>query len=194
MYSEKLNLVYFGFPKCASHWVQYELDIRGNNIFSEMWDDCDIDYCHVKPSKYIQEKNIDIHNTLLISIIRNPFDRLVSSWIFGQKNFYSCNKTFEEFIYYINDNKNNLENIPFCWMFLPLEIYFGKYINNIKFFKIEELHEFINFIKNKYNIEIKNYKVNETNHLHYSKYYNDNLIDIVKEIYNYEITRFNYKF
>lgn len=193
MFSEKLNLIYFAFPKCASHWVQYELEIRGNNLFKEKWNDCDINYCHVNPILYIEKNNIDVNETFMFSIIRNPYERLVSSWIFGKNNNYSY-KTFEEFIYNIENNKNNLLNLPFCWMFLPLDIYFGKYLDNIKFFKLEELDTFIHFMKEKYNIEIRNYKVNESNHLHYSKYYTKNLINIVENIYNYEIKTFNYKF
>lgn len=190
-------LVYFAFPKCASEWMRKELGLKkhlNRHLDYYNWNTCGINYGHCKPYRYLQHNNIDDTYTLL-TLVRNPFDRLVSCWAYGQKRqrIYS-DKSFAEFIDDIYTHRSSLNELPCSWMYMPFEQYFEGVIDKVIVFKTENITECISFLKDRFGIEVNNYAYNTSEHDHYSTYYTDDMRRKVEEVYAWEIQRFGYTF
>lgn len=191
------SLVYFGFPKCGSELMRKELNLKYDNKFSPKdWNACSLKYCHVKPSIHISKLgNI---NQIYFTIVRNTYERLVSSWNFlkhkAPHRVYD-KLSFEQFIGLIYENKNSFHLMTLCWMFMPFEMYFDKVENNLTIFQLDDLHSVNEFLTSHGANPINtNKRINELSHDHYSTYYNDDLLKKVREVYAYEIEKFGYEF
>lgn len=193
-----IDLVFFAFPKCASEWVRNTLKLEcGNHYDINNWEKCASDYCHVEPSRYVREHNIDINSVTMFAIVRNPYERLLSCYIYGVSQHlpYARDHTFYDFIKTIYDSRENLRRLPMHWMYLPVEQYFGQLTNTVRFFQMENLSQLCDFLKNNYDIDMdSSKKMNTTKHNDYHTYYNESMIYMVHEVYRYEINRFGYKF
>lgn len=193
------KLIYIAFPKCGSEFIRYSLNL--NWVFDcdpEAWDNCPVEYCHARPQRFIKAHNIDFKDYVLFSIVRNPFARLVSCWHFFKFKIGTVLidrfGTFENFVQEIYNNRRDLNVLPFHWMYLPLDKYCESTLDKIKFFKLEEIDKCIEWLDRNYSITIENKKVNTTDHDHYSAYYTPHMIELVKEVFKYELDRFGYVF
>lgn len=159
--------------------------------------------------------NINKEDLFIFTIVRNPWERMLSMYLFYHKNnfnspeFFSGNYTidndFNNWIEYIYSNKfdrmrrHSAVNI-FKYCFCN-QLNWVKYkdtnniIENVNIYKIENLN-LDEFLKN--TLKLNNVdafkKVNPTNHKHYSQYYNNKSIKLVEEHYKDDIEYFNYKF
>lgn len=196
MLIRRTNMIYFAFPKCGTKWLQQELRQRGNNRYSPLWDDCDIGFYHVEPMRFIRTYQIDTSKHVLFTIVRNTYARLVSSWAYGQKvgNSYAKYDTFDRFVEYLYANKNRLRSLPFCWMFLPVDMYFQGVLDQVMFFQLENLDELIQYVHEHAKKTLTNRVVNANAHKPYQTYYTPKSKLMVDEMYAYEIERFNYSF
>lgn len=192
------SLVYFAYPKCASEFMRSRLKLKWNNTYDHRgWEHASIEYCHAKPRLFVEGKCIDINTHDLFTVVRNPFDRLVSlyTYFLERSNDYPwIQRTFKGFVTNIYNNRNNLESLPLYWMLLPVDKYFEGIIDRVQFFKIEKLGECFDWLSSKHDIFITNEKTNTSNHNHYSMYYDEETRKIVSKIYKYEIVTFGYKF
>jgi hypothetical protein len=103
-------------------------------------------------------------------------------------------KTFEEFIYTIYENRDNLEKLPMCWMFMPFEKYFEGVLDRLMIFQMTELEKVENLLS-RYGVSLDtSKKVNTSKHDHYSTYYTSEMERMIYEVYKYEIDRFGYVF
>lgn len=192
--------------------------IHWNNTFvKDDWEACDLMYCHVKPSKllaYLQENRKDDCELCYFTIVRNTYERLVSSWMFLQQMYIATEIhprtrrvikrvpafeicTFDEFIRNIGKHCDALQTLPFSWMYLPFEKYFemdAQILDKLHVFDLSRLDDVGKFLK-EYGFYLETKKiVNSTRHNHYSTYYNEELRKIVETVYAYEIKRFKYEF
>lgn len=192
------DLIYFAYPKCASEWMREKLNLEWKNIYDENdWSLCDLTYCHVQPMRFLNEHGIDPSKATMITIFRNTYDRLYSCYVYGKTKEldYVKDMTFDQFVRWIYDNRHNLLRLPFCWMFIRVDQYFGELIDKIHFFHMEDLPELTRFLKENYDISIdSSEKVNATKHGSYIGCYDAEMIEMVNEVYRYEITRFGYRF
>lgn len=192
----RTDLVYFAFPKCASEWMRKELDLWWRNIYNvDDWAKCDIDYCHIQPSRFLREKDVNLENAVIFTIVRNTYDRLASAWRYGvaEKHAYAAEKTFKQFIGDIYANRDDLTKMQHCWMFLPLDVYFGKdLIEKVRVFHIDKLEELECFLKDGYGLVVnKDNIVNKTGH-QAATMYDQEMVDMVNQVFKYEIERFGY--
>ena len=209
------NISYFAFPKCASELVRAQLKLKPNNKFIyNDWMACDINYCHANPKKYVTylENQEDTPEYIYFTVVRNTFERLVSAWSYLRKcaitvayhpilkwrstvqNQIFKDMTFDEFIKRIYENRNNFDVLPMCWMYMPFDKYFDGVHEKVKVFQISELDKLADFLQ-AHNIPFDySKKINTTVHEHYSKYFTPELIDMVKEVYKWEIDKFEYKY
>jgi FkbM family methyltransferase len=165
--------------------------------------------------KIAKEKyNIDRNKLFIITIVRNPYERMLSMYLFYHKNhFYSpeffsgnsdIDNDFNSWIIYIyseNFNRNrvhggvNIFKYCFCNQLNWIKD------NNEDLIKIDKIlrHE-----KNEYDelfgdiMKLSNYDtkkmIHSTKHTHYSDYYNDLSIKLVTQHYKEDIEYFKYKY
>lgn len=148
----------------------------------------------------------EFHDYFKFTIVRNPWDRLVSAYHFlkeggfneTDKKWFKDNleqyANFEEFVLkWVNKN-----NINTYTHFIPQYYYLmlnGKVLVD-KIYNFEKLEEAIFDINNKLSTKIKlshnNKTLNRNNK--YRTYYNSKTKQIVESVYKLDIEIFNYKF
>lgn len=138
--------------------------------------------------------------------VRNPWDAVVSKYAFWSR----CRKNLDHWTYRFYDDKpfSSFDNyvktprlIDCCEHVYPVINYYdfihdadGNMIPN-QIYKYEELEKSYADICTKLDIPANPLREqNRVYHEHYSKYYNDELIEIVRERYKWGIEHFNYRF
>jgi hypothetical protein len=148
-----------------------------------------------KPTTFREAIN---HNKEYFSwtFVRNPYDRLVSSYINkvvdkhqGGLKKYRHIKTFKEFVHKLENvsGKTCDRHIRSLYTFFPPDIDFiGRF---------ENLQSDFNLISERLGVSDENLPhINKTNHKHYTEYYDDETVEIVKEKYADDLEMFGYEF
>jgi hypothetical protein len=186
-------------PKCAGTYIQY--------IFNKYHDFPIKIYKHNRAEKVkmiLEKYNYNWNDFYIIIVIRNPFEHAISSFyqdLILYKKISKTNKKYgEKYLNKINIYKNNINKYI---KNEELRHFPGiKYMicdqDNIclvnKIFKISEINNLIDHIKNKYDLNIKTIKkkINKTLKKEYTiKNLNDDTINIIKKIYSFDILIFN---
>ena len=140
--------------------------------------------------KFRERLNIDFDKVKVFSIVRNPYDKVISALFWKsliKKNFTSeqvCNIIKNKYLYANNlDNHNEPQ-----YKFLTDEN--GELIKNIKIFKTETLNESNNELNQflGFNVKIKQNNVNKN----YNKYLNKESISLINKFYKKDFELFNY--
>lgn len=164
---------------------------------------------HDKAVKYAKFDEEKFNSFFKFCFVRNPWDRMVSAFHYLKQGGISRNdiefanefmsgfENFEDFIYSLR-NENTKKKILNWIHFTPqyeftcnssgelIVDYCGRY---------ERLGDDYEYLKNKLGIEDNIIKVdNKSNHRAYWNYYNNEMIEIVREIYSKDIEMFGYKF
>ena len=157
--------------------------------------------------------NIDKDCLYIFTMVRNPYERMLSMYLFYHKNNYNAPEFFSgvdkidndfnkwiEYIYSEHFDRNhshgdiNIYKYCFCNQLNWLKNNNNKLISVNKIYKYED-KEYETLFKDimklrKYNLK----KIHPTKHKHYSNYYNQRSIDLVTKHYKEDIDYFNYKF
>lgn len=169
-----------------------------------------IDMLNIAKNKY----NIDKNELFIFTIVRNPWERMLSMYLFYHKNNYNCPEFFsgDE---HIDDDFNKWIQYIYSSKFDKTRIHGGvnifthcfsnqlnwvkdsdnNIIKNINIYKIEDL-DLDFFLKNTLglsNVDSET-RVHSTKHNHYSNYYNDESIKLVKNHYIEDIEFFGYQY
>ncbi len=219
------KILFIHIPKCSGTYISRLFEMERNNFLhnskqsSIVSGDChvlgrtlqhyplDMIINVINTYNVMNNKNININNYYIFTIIRNPYDRFISAY-----NQYPnrCNKKFSEminnknitdFALYLRDRvKTEGDNFfkygPFH-QFEPMIKYTKENETyHVNFIKLEQNYE--NKIKQlckKYNIVYNNVKLNKnSSELDYSKYKkNKLLVECINEIYKEDFIFFNYK-
>ncbi|MBB6458895.1 sulfotransferase family 2 domain-containing protein [Flammeovirga kamogawensis] len=186
--SKKVDAIFIHIPKTAGISIQKALKspIQAHMIAWHVYKRVD--------------KNI-WDNTLKFAVVRNPYDRMLSDYLYrvktNQHNLQEKKLTFKEWL-----NKTFVECDPFYhdkrynwinqvdWISKPNgEIL----INEILFF--ENLSTDLKKINNKYNLDINLSLNNSTNRKkHYSEFYDEESKAIVEKWYKKDLDYFKYTF
>ena len=157
--------------------------------------------------------NLDINNIFTFTMVRNPFDRMVSMYLY-YKNKYKAPEFFSgnpfidddfnnwiEYIYSEGFDRSrkhggvNVFNHCFCNQLNWLKDPTGKLMNVNKILKYENDeydHLYSDILKlSKYDSTTI---IHPTNHEHYSKYYSQKSIDLVSKHYQEDLDYFDYSF
>lgn len=159
--------------------------------------------------------NLNPDDLFIFTIVRNPWERMLSMYLFYHKTnynspeFFSGNATidndFNNWIEYIYSNKFdrkrkhgeiNVFKHCFCNQLNWIKYKDTNYIiKNVNIYKIENLN-LDDFLKNTLKLNNVNAfkQVHPTKHKHYSNYYNSNSIKLVEKHYRDDIKYFGYKF
>ena len=146
----------------------------------------------IQPSKHADIYEIktkfknSYNNYRKFTIIRNPYDKMVS-WYFYLKRNLGENYNVIEFNKWIKD-PSKFWHIDDPISFLkPQCDWIDKTVSIIKYENLNE--ELDNFFKEKIDLPI----VNKSNHDHYLTYYNKQSLDIIYNKYKEDFKKFNYK-
>lgn len=156
--------------------------------------------------------NLDINNIFTFTMVRNPFDRMLSMYLYYKKHnsreFFSgkhhIDNDFNKWIEYIYSDEfdrtrkhggANVFKHCFCNQLNWLKDPQGKLMNINKILKYEN-NEYEHLYSNI--LELSKYDsstiVHPTKHEHYSKYYTQKSIDLVSKYYQEDLDYFDYKF
>lgn len=170
----------------------------------------------LKDMLYIAEQklNLSYENLFIFTIVRNPWERMLSMFLFYHKNnfnspeFFSGNKIidndFNKWIKFIYSDKFDRRRVhgsvnifDYCFsnQLNWVKDSNNNIIKNVHIYKIEDL-DLDDFFKN--TLFLKEYdvekRVHSTKHDHYSKYYNKESIELVSKHYKEDIVHFGYSF
>jgi hypothetical protein len=198
------NAYYVRIPKTGSTSMLRALeDVGGVNIYHE--ENLGHHFEHVQEIDYIQQGLAAVQRSLwgedrweecfTFAFVRNPWDRCVSNWK------YLLSK--REFKQYLNKARSAIKKKqPFHdrlrWHALPQFRHLvddnGEYLVDFvgRFENMEQDFAYICSQLGVENIQLPH--VNKTKHDHYSKYYDQELIDRVVELYIEDIEFFGYDF
>ena len=219
--SKEKKFIYVGLPKCAtrsiSHMLYHSnsevlLGKRHQRAVEEKMKSPWTQGFYIEQNKSFCESLENFKSYYKFTFVRNPYARLVSCWkdkidkekkynfdsVGGRYQFKKFNHLrglpFEEFIEYITSSEKKLKEdkhwAPFYRVIPPWEIY---YTGRIESFQKDVSYIFKKLsIKTKKSFFIKEGK-NQTEHDHFSKYYNKKTKNLVAEAYEADFTRYNYK-
>lgn len=208
-YNKELTFVHI--PKCAGSTIEKiiggtgEEQLYSQKRVSELFSEFNIDKTpqHLTAFELLLIKK-DLPE--MFSIVRNPFDRLVSEYFYvlNEINFDKdlrlnhAKLGFDRFVRWGLSLNNKLRILLFDGH-LEKQVDFLIHPETKEFlvkniFEFEDIDKCFLFLKErlKYEFEVQNAK--KTNHLHYSIYYDENLCNYVQEFYKEDLKTFNYKF
>lgn len=181
------DIVFIHIPKTAGRSItkrlcdikRVEYDKRGVSI------DYDPIPIHSKASEVKDLMGKDYDSAFKFTIVRNPFDWLVSFYHYGQVNFSYKFGSFEEFVNFVCCDEYR-PDVGANWLTAKntQSSYLDAEVNSIG--RFEELDDYWKGLG--YNVELE--KLNFTHRQHYTHYYNRTLEARVKEKYKEDIEQF----
>ena len=138
--------------------------------------------------KYNNVFNIDFNNVQILTIVRNPYDRIISDlfWYKLIKNTTSPDETFDIINKYLLSSNYDNHNIP-QYSFITDDN--KNIINNIHILKtetlIDDMHK-LGYLDFNLKVNCNKDKVNSYDYL------NDQSIKIINDFYHFDFILFNY--
>ena len=190
---DKLKCIFVHIPKTAGTSIT-------NGLFENMGGS------HRTIKNYLLYfNNKDFKNYYKFCFVRNPWDRLVSSYIFLKnggmhdgdakwaKKYLSNCKNFEDFVINFLQGKAVLDYIHFKPQFEFIS--FKNKIHVDKIYKFENIQSAIDDINKILNINVLIEHQNKSKKVKgYKEYYNEETMKIVANLYKKDINLFDYKF
>ena len=178
-------IVHIHIPKTGGTSFKNALSetmVKGRDFYSNHY------YDKTKIKELIGDKEYD--DSIKVTIVRNPFDRIISLYCFLIQRWELILPDFNTWVKNVLATTTSIDIAP-CYDWITED---GKYIvtDILKFENYE--NDFKDFLS-KYNLkagELLQHK--KTNHLHYSKYYNEESKKIVYDLYEKDFEQFNYKY
>jgi FkbM family methyltransferase len=170
----------------------------------------------LKDMLYIAENDINLSrkNLFMFTIVRNPWERMLSMYLFYHKNNYNAPEYFSgddkidndfnnwiEYIYSSSYDKTKIHScvniFKYCFsnQLNWVKDSNDNIIENINIYKIEEL-DLKDFFEKKLNLHDfdSDTRIHPTKHRHYSYYYNEKSKNLVSQHYQEDIDYFGYKY
>lgn len=176
------RLIFLHVPKCAGKMIEQILFNRQEGGRSAD---------HRLPSHYIDELGQDVWNNYFkFGFVRNPFDRLVSMFLYRQKLWKKIGKT--DFRHYVLHEMGPPQD------YTPQVEWVRPNNQLIDFIgKVENLDVDMRSLVRKLNVPIQVFpkvNVNTNRKKHYSLYYDDDVLEYVENIFKEDLIEFDYQF
>ena len=143
------------------------------------------------PHRSIFEINYDQEKPFSFAFVRNPWDRLLSSYLYSEKYLKRKHKSLESYIKYGPTHSWSTHVKPQTSFIKDR----GGLIAMDFIGRFENLHDDFSKVCKKIGVNSElHHHVFQTEHKHYSEYYDPYLKDYVSKKYEEEIEYFNYKF
>lgn len=208
MIYNKYKCIHIHIPKCAGTSIILALfnkKIIKWSSYRKIWKQ----HATAKETKEYYATEEQWNNYFKFAFVRNPFDKIVSSYNWLCRNLKACNfrdkLLFDDFVYrrgyfkeildknFIHKSNNKYHHLRPCYEYLfdnnniLMIDYIGRY---------ENLKDNWNFICNKLKIKIKIPHVHKQSrdNKNYREYYNKKTKDFVYENYKKDLKIFKYKF
>ena len=200
-YYKEPNLLFIHIPKTGGSVIENQLkNIYEESLFGINRTLLDPPYNKIYFQHYYyttlyqfkNKLNINFDNIKIFSVVRNPYDRVISDlfWWGKIKKYFTKEQVYNviknQYLYKDNLDNHNMPQYKFitddnCEL-----------IKSIKLFKTETLNESNDELNNflGFNINIKKKYVNKD----YSKYLNKESISLINNFYKKDFELFNYKF
>jgi chondroitin 4-sulfotransferase 11 len=181
----KKKLLFIHIPKTAGTSISKSLNIPK-------------DHGHRTLQKIISKKS-ELNKYYKVAFVRNPYDRMVS--LYNEKKetgWLYKNVDFKKFIQFIYTDISKISNDPNLENHSKPCTFWLKYDEQIimdYIGKFENIENDLNFIYKTLNLDNKKLQhLRKRNKMHYSKYYDEETINIVKKYHKEDLELFNYKF
>lgn len=190
------KLLFVHIPKCAGTTIEEAFNMP-NKESIQYTDNKEpgnlVSTTHLKASELIKKLG-DTTDYYKFTIVRNPFDRLVSAFYQIQRNIYVPQKVktmkFGKFVRYIE----TIDPIERCYVFdghLETQSSFID-LGDVTIFKYESIQECFDFLNNNYGPVTFGHALKSTNRGNYNLYFDDVTQQIVQNMYAVDFERFDY--
>jgi|TARA_B100000035_G_scaffold293764_1_gene283474 hypothetical protein len=195
------KFIYVHIPKTGGTTIQQVLNNDSNSVCNNL-----LGHVSLKSIKKVLDED-DYNEHISFTTVRNPWDLYVSNYHYLKQQNHNDSDfkkeykilesdSFTDFIKFIHDNRDSLifndEDKTPKWQQLLEWSFDGK--KHVDYFiKLEELSE-KKLREVGLNISYTHTKTNVSQHDHYSVYYNNETIDMVRDMHKDDIKYFNYKF
>ena len=199
-YYKSKNILFIHIPKTGGTVIENEIKKKSrqtlysgriNRILPKPYNSSLQHQFYTTLYKFRNKLNINFDNIKVFSVVRNPYDRVISDlfWYNLIKKDYDSTKVYNVIKNkYLNRNDLDNHNKP-QYKFVTDEM--GVLIPHIKILKTEELNQINDDINKFIGFEI-NIKRGNTNK-DYSRYLNNNSISLINDFYKKDFELFNYK-
>lgn len=176
MIKHDLKLIFIHINKTAGSSVE--------SAFGEPTQD------HRLPVEIIRDIGLELYNRYYkFTIVRNPWDRYVSMYHYRiLHGLESSNTTFKQFVINNIESPEMGRRCQFDWITQN---------NNLMvdfIARFENLDADFKKVCDRVNYWVKLPHINKTDHLHYSFYYDKELLDLTTKAWEKDLNYFNYKF
>jgi len=208
--SHKHKFVYIAPYKCASTTIREVLNSFASinsNDFNNTPNSFYYRNWHIKPEDlkdHFAKKNWNWDDYFKFTFVRNPWDRLVSTWNYKKKSKHMWEKynsgTLEHYMECVELFKKykDIKDYTIAGVVTPCSDWvYDENGNNFLDFvgKVESLQEDFNIVCDKIGIPKQELPhKNKSKHKHYTKYYDDETREIVAEKFAKDIEYFGYEF
>lgn len=178
--SSDKQLLFLHIPKTAGtsiiHWLDTNISQgwRGNSGRHNSFETLDV----VSTKKYTS-----------FTVVRNPWDRIVSNYVFLSPRFGKFLGSFNEFVYKLKDPYFSIGEPRFFrpqteWITLPID-------HILKFENLRNDFKIVQDYVGKYEpLQV----LNTTDHINYRHFFNDETKKVIQEVYASDIESFGYTF
>ena len=195
MISHSLKCIFVHIPKCAGSSINQELNLKS------------VGFSGHSPMSYHSEYS----DYLSFTFVRNPYDRIVSAYKYFRKlkkghRWYKRNSiisdaanqmNFKEFVYHIPDfmklMKREEGSFESGIHFQPFYYFIDEPVKHIG--RFENIQRDFIKIRRSLDLPLKSLpKTNSTNNLNYRELYIEETKNLVYNIYQEDIKKYNYEF
>lgn len=180
------NFIFIHINRTGGTSIEYILKEHGGQ---------QVYYKHDTIADIINIKGQDIlKDKFSFTVVRNPWDKMVSLYCILKQNAKIQLETFYEWIHNTYDKDNNWKYTSNQLSWLTID---GKPDSKIlvdEIYQLENITEAWIHIKDRLGIIDELPQLNSTIHEHYREFYCNETRDIVYDHFKYDIQRFNYKF